>query len=152
MFDYKIWHKDLIKVLPDNLLTILYQNLSDYACNPIVSKRVNPYKYKMNEYNKSHFYNYCCEVFDELNKRDLDEAMITIIDGYSNIIYCFVTPEEKQIGSSISHEELFKGWHGYKYIVQCFYALEELCDYGLIDEKVINEAKEVIIKNYGKNR
>lgn len=132
MLGYKIWHKDFIIQLPDNMLLILYQNLADYACNPKVLKNVNPYKYKLNEFNKSHFYNYCCEVYDELCKRRLDDVTENCINEYSEDIKNFVSDEEKQIGASISHEELFKGWHNDRYYKQCFYALQEMQDYGLI--------------------
>ena len=139
MLGYKIWHKSLIKCLPNNMLLILYQNLADYACNPNVPKKTNPYKSKMSEFNKSHFYNYCCEVYNELSKRDISDFEMQIVDEYSMAIKLFVSDEEKQIGASISFKELFSPWMTNRYYHQCYYALEEMYDYGLIDQKWFNK-------------
>ena len=142
MLGYKICHKDLIKVLPTNILFILYQNLANYALNPSVPKAVNPYKWKLSLFNKSHYFNYCCEVCNELNNRNLDKETKFAIDEFSDDIMNFVSDEEKQIGSSISYEELFDNWHTDRYYDQCYYALQEMYDYDLLtyDEwKLINE-------------
>ena len=135
MLGYKIWHKNLIKCLPDNMLLILYQNLADYACNPSVPKKTNPYKAKISEFNKSHFYNYCCEVYDEITRRKLTDAEQEMVARCSGIIYFYVSDEEKQIGASISFKELFSPWMTNRYYHQCYYALEEMYDYGLIDQE-----------------
>lgn len=139
MLGYKIWHKNLIKCLPDNMLLILYQNLADYAYNPNVPKKTNPYKAKMSEFNKSHFYNYCCEVYSEITNRNLTEFEMEIINEYSTVIKVFVSDEEKQIGASISFKELFNPWMNNRYYHQCFYALQEMYDYGLIDQEWFNK-------------
>lgn len=135
MLGYKIWHKKLIKYLPDNLLLILYQNLADYACNPNVPKKTNPYKAKLSEFNKSHFYNYCCEVYKEITNRSFTDFEIGIVSEYSVVIKLFVSDEEKQIGASITFDDLFSSWMGDRYLNQCFYALEEMYDYGLISQE-----------------
>lgn len=146
-YGYRIWHKDLIKFLPNNLLLILYQNLSEYAYNPVVPKRVNPYKYKLNEFNKSHFYNYCCEVFNELsNRKDVDEITEIFLERYNEIIKNFVSDEEKQIGASITHEELFKHWHNDRYLIQCCCELQEMCDYEIINPKCYIEVEKYLME------
>lgn len=142
MIGYKIWHKDLIPVLPSKLLFILYQNLANYSLNPVVPKSVNPYKYKLSLFNKSHFFNYCCEVYNELSKRLMDEATRWGVDEYSEVIRVYVSDEEKQIGSSITHEELFDSWHNDRYLKQCYYTLEEMYDYELINSVEFERIKE----------
>lgn len=132
MFGYKIWHKDLIKCLPDNLLLILYQNLADYAYNPVVPKKTNPYKARMSLYTKSHFYNYCCEVYNEITKRKISEFELGIVDEFSIAIKTFVSDEEKQIGASITHQDLYNGWMNDRYLTQNYYELEEMYDFDLI--------------------
>lgn len=144
MLGYKIWHKKFIKCLPNNLLLILYQNLADYACNPNVPKKTNPYKAKISEFNKSHFYNYCCEVYNEISKRvNITEFELSIVDEYSVAIKLFVSDEEKQIGASITFDELFKPWMEDRYLTQCYYALQEMWDYGLISDLDYREISSV---------
>lgn len=143
MLGYKIWHKQLIKCLPDNMLLILYQNLANYAYNPVVPKKTNPYKAKMSEFNKSHFYNYCCEVYKEITNRSFTDFEMGIIDEYSVAIKLFVSDEEKQIGASISFKDLFRNWMNNRYFHQCFYELQEMYDYGLISDEWYNKIQTV---------
>ena len=143
MIGYKIWHKDLVPVLPTRILFILYQNLANYCLNPIVPKSVNPYKWKMGLFNKSHFFNYCCEVYNEITKREMDETTKWCIDEYSEVIRQFVSDEEKQIGSSITHKELFGSWHDERYLIQCYYTLQEMFDLELISYDEYSKLEEV---------
>jgi hypothetical protein len=43
-------------------------------------------------------------------------------------LFEYVTEEERQVGASIPHFQLFEGWHNDRYLVQCFYNLQEKFD------------------------
>ena len=144
----KLWHKDFIKVLPNNLLLILYQDLANFALIPNVPSNV--YEKKMLEFNKSHYYNYCCEVYDEITNRKWTDAEQEIIADYSGVIYVYVSDEEKQIGASITHEDLFNKQSGFmneRLFIQHYYALEEMHDLGKISDEDMNKIFDVFEKH-----
>lgn len=133
----KIWHKRYIKVLPKKLLVSTFQELSRIALGISDSKYVK----KINEFNKSHFYNYCCEVYDEIQRRDFEKGEIQVIDEWAKNIYNSISDEEKQIGASISFDELFElpiSFMNNRMFVQHYYALQEMLDLDLISDEEFN--------------
>lgn len=125
----RMWHKMLIDVLPDKQLIAQWRELC--AIVGSIKLKGTPNHMLVNKvlwYNKSHFYNYACLVCNEMFIRGFeptDEARDKILD--------YVSDEERQIGSSISIEELYGGWMGDRYLLQCFYNLQEKFDCGGID-------------------
>ena len=122
----RMWHKDLIDVLPDKQLLAQWRECCAIAVN--IMKFGTPNHILVNKvrgYNKSHFYNYCCMVVNEMFNRGFN-----VSDESRKKIYDYVSPKEMQVGSVINHEELFSGWHTDRYLLQCFYNLQEKYDCG----------------------
>ena len=66
----RIWHKDLIEVLPREQLTGAWRECSAIA--GAIKKNGEPNHLLVNKvtwFNKSHFYNYCCLVCKEMLNR-----------------------------------------------------------------------------------
>lgn len=121
-----LFHKDLIKVFPDYVLMDQLKKCVEFIRCPQI--RFSDEFEKINHYNKSHFYLFCCMLVGEMNERNL-----FIDSSYCDIIFNYVTDEEKQISSRIEKDgNLFYGWHNTRYLVQCYYTLQENFDSGLI--------------------
>ena len=114
----RLWHKDLIDVLPDNQLKgqwreccLIAKALHDGNLNHLLVNKVK--KYLLSE-----FAGYCLNVYLECERRGLvrnaDRAM-QYFDGICE-------PE-------------FIGWHNDRYLLQCYYNLQEKYDCGGISEK-----------------
>ena len=133
----KIWHKDLVRYLPDEILVQLFEDCwRGYVLEVIRynGKYLSPEFEKVTHYNKSHFYSYCLIIVNELEEREITHE----IQGYDygrQDIYDFVSDEERQISSRVDKDNsLFYGWHNERYLVQCYYELQLLFDCGLIDK------------------
>lgn len=138
----RLWHKDLIPVLPRKQLLAQWRE-----CCAIVGKiqkcgtpnhlLVNP----ILNYNKSHFYSYCCLVANELFNRGYK-----ISDSSRSKILDYVSDEERQVSSRIEKDgSLFYGWHNERYLIQCYYNLQEKYDRGMFnigEMQLINQRME----------
>ena len=120
----RLWHKDLIPVLPTKQLLGQWRECCAIASN---IKRLNfPNHILVNrimDYHLSHFYKYCSLVTDEMYKRGFnisDEAINKIIE---------ITDSDIRMAIEFfSIEELFPGWHDERYLKQCLYNLQEKYD------------------------
>ena len=128
----RLWHKDLIKVLPAKQLLAQWRECC--AIVGSINKKGTPNHLLVNpvmNYNKSHFYAYCCMICNEMYRRDYkvsESSKQKIID------YASVT--ERQISSQIEKDgNLFEGWHNNRYFWQCYYNLQEKYDRGSITDK-----------------
>lgn len=115
----RLWHKDLIKVLPKQQLLgqwreccLIAKSIKENGTpNHILVNRIMDYPIE-------HFYAYVCLVKDEIENR-----------GYK----CDFSRFSKWIDidenhNTITMEELFKDWHNYRYLKQCLYNLQEKYD------------------------
>ena len=132
----RLWHKDLIRVLPREQLVAQWRELSAIAGN--INTKGTPNHILVNKvmnYPMNHFVSYAYYVREEMTRRgyrtmnSVWEKIIKVAGGDYNILPL---------------EELFPGWHNEKYIRQCIYNLEEKYDCGGITE----EAFEKIIRIY----
>ena len=123
----RIWHKDLIEYLPKAQLTGQWRELSAIAGNimktadkgkpfnqPLVNKALN--------YPITHFTSYANKIYNEMLKR-----------GYKpkKDIYKKVTEEildYKNLFSNSNNSILFFDWHNDRYLIQCFYNIQEKYD------------------------
>ena len=120
----RLWHKDLICVLPRQQLLSQWRECCCIARNIAVNGTpnhilVNP----IMDYPMSHFKAYCDLVCIEMEAR-----------GYR----CDFHRLEKwltDIYDYIPDDEIFKGWHDYRYLVQCYYNLQEKHDRGGIPDE-----------------
>ena len=139
----RLWHKDLIPILPVNQLLGQWRECCAIAGN--IKKFGYPNHILVNrimDYHFSHFYKYCSLVSEEMYNRGFkisDSAINKIMD---------ITDSDIRMGIEfITTKELFAGWHDERYLTQCYYNLQEKYDCkgisGLEWEKI-----EAVYNNY----
>ena len=115
----RLWHKDLIPVLPRQQLLSQWRECCCIARNISVNGTPNHLLVnKVLDYEPAHLALYSYRVAEEMRRR-----------GYS----CDVSLYTKHlaIGSTvISDEDMFDGWHNDRYIRQCLLNLQEKFDCG----------------------
>lgn len=122
----RMWHKDLIPYLPNRFLSTQWVDcrvISNAWNNGVLKDK---YTVKVMYYPKSHFIEYCNSVFAELVKR-----------GYHPNNQFIEEYEEEPVAKS----DLFKDWHNKRYLIQCFFMLEECYDCGLITREEFEKVK-----------
>ena len=119
----RLWHKYLIPYLPKKQLISQWRECCCIARN--ISKNGTPNHILVNKvmnYPQDEFNTYAMEVANEMEKR-----------GYK------VDKERFWIWrydiNTILLTSIFRGWHTRKYLMQCFYNLEEKHDCGGISEE-----------------
>lgn len=129
----RLWHKDLIQVLPNKQLIGQWRE-----CCAIASEIHNkgcvkhPLVKKVTEYPADHFLIYVNRILNEMKYR-----------GYKYHINCFNKSVDEYfhlnfnnaINKSTLSLELFEEWHNDRYLTQCFYNLQEKYDCGMISEE-----------------
>lgn len=126
----RLWHKDLIPVLPDKQIRgqwreccLIAKLLGEDKLNHLL---VN----KIKQYPDADFNTYTHEVYLEMQRRgynaDFDKFQKYRIKPGKNLSPDFY--EEYQTPANI-----FRGWHDDIYLKQCYYNLEEKYDCGGID-------------------
>lgn len=130
----RLWHKDLIAVLPNKQLLGQWRDCCAIASN--IKTLGYPNHILVNrimDYHLSHFYKYCSLVSEEMYKRGFklsDVAINKIIE---------ITDQDVRMGIEfITTKELFAGWHNDRYLLQCFYNLQEKYDCRGIKENEYN--------------
>ena len=118
----RLWHKDLIQVLPRQQLLGQWRECCLIAKN--IADKGTPNHLLVNKimgYPIDHFLYYTGLVEREMRKR-----------GYKLDWKCFekygLYPQSGRI--ECDHESLFEGWHDLRYYRQCFFNLEEKYDCG----------------------
>lgn len=115
----RLWHKDLISVLPREQLIAAWRECSAIA--GAIIKNGTPNHMLVNkvlDYPIDHFITYSIEIREEMTKRSyktMDSVMNKIISLNPNYI-------------KVPHETLFTNWHNNRYYEQCYYNLEEKYD------------------------
>lgn len=139
----RLWHYKLIPFLPKSQLIAQWREL-----NSIFKKQDNHilinYVY---EYDKRELFNYTQLVIYELKKRGIDirisKQYLIYFTGYISILTTDDIPY-------LYWSTLFKNHHNNRYLLQCFYNLQEKFDRGQKDfsdldyEKLYNFVKEEI--------
>ena len=121
----RLWHKDLIPVLPRQQLLGQWRECCLIAKN--IREKGTPNHILVNkimDYPIEHFYDYGCRVMNEMRsygyKIDSDKFFKYFDDPPFYIIPI---------------DELFKNWHNDQYLTQCYYNLQEKYDCGGIAEE-----------------
>lgn len=119
----RLWHKDLIPVLPKTQLKQLFRDCVKLLNVMQESGNVTPNDIRdsssystlrVNEYSISHLYTYTQEVYSEIKKR-----------GYTLLVEEAMMEQLKET-YSVSHEWLFYNWHTDRYLKQCYMFLDEM--------------------------
>lgn len=121
----RLWHKDLISVLPNNQLSgqwreccLIAKALKEGMINHLLVNRVK-------DYDVSHFIKYSTMVFGECYTRGMTRDV--------NKFNQYFTIEEYERAQKLTKEDLFLDWHNDRYFKQCFYNLQEKFDCGGIN-------------------
>lgn len=125
----RLWHKDLIHVLPNQQLLGQWRECCCIARN--IKVNGNPHHALVNrimDYPEEHFWNYTRLVYDEMINR-----------GYEcnfNRFWRWVTPTRSfWLIDEVPVDDIFSGWHNDRYYWQCCANLEEKYDCGLIPKE-----------------
>lgn len=118
----RLWHKDLIPVLPRQQLLgqwrevcLIAKNMTEFGTpNHVLVNKVT-------EYPMYHLQAYAYKVYKEMKKR-----------GYKPDIHRFTKYAPFYIW--LSHKDLYSEWHNDRYFLQCYYNLQEKYDCGGISD------------------
>lgn len=133
----RLWHKDLIPVLPRQQLLGQWREL---CC---IVKTVNEYGFpnhvlvnKIMDFDDTHLYDYASLVFMEMKHR-----------GYKCDFEKFYSRYKKSFKydygkASESFDEVFAGWMNDRYLTQCYYNLQEKYDCGAITDEEWQKIEE----------
>lgn len=120
----RLWHKELISVLPRQQLVSQWRECCCIIKN--ISTNGTPNHLLVNKimnYPFSHLYTYGYLVASEMKRRGYKCE----VDRFTHY---FTHPHETNI---VSIDNLFDGWHNTRYLIQCFYNLQEKYDCGGIN-------------------
>lgn len=127
----RLWHKDLLQVLPAQQLVAQWRECCAIARNIAMIGTPNHILVnKIMDYPISHFYTYSELVLDEMRKRGFSTT-ITAKKKFDE----YLEKIDKDYKEIIPYESLFYNWHNDKYFWQCLYNLEEKYDCGGITEE-----------------
>ena len=130
----RIWHKDLITVLPREQLVAQWRELSAIAGN--LSTKGTPNHILVNKvlkYPREHFISYALYVRQEMTRRgyrtmeSVWEKILSTNDGTFELV---------------APECLFPRWHNFQYLRQCYYNLEEKYDCGGVSSEYFHQLRE----------
>lgn len=122
----RLWHKDLIPVLPRQQLLGQWRECCSIAKN--ISEKGTPNHILVNKilgYPVEHFHRYAQEIAYEMQRRGY-KCDINRFNSYN--------PDGVRFINMPSHVELFSDWHNERYMKQCLYNLQEKYDCGGITE------------------
>lgn len=130
----RIWHKDLIQVLPKQQLvgqlrelTLIIKNIQEKGTpNHILVNKVC-------DYPLDHLYTYCWLILQEFQRRKYKVTQSTL-DKWNSLF------ANKGL-QEVSYEELFYNWHNYHYFTICYYNLMEKYECSGINQKEWHEIK-----------
>ena len=123
----RLWHKDLIPVLPKQQLIGQWRECCAIAGN--IKLKGTPNHLLVNNimrYKLSHFYKYCQLVTAEMYKRHLKVSDTSI----EKILAIAPADIRMEADVFMTHDQLFSGWHDDRYLQQCYYNLQEKFDCG----------------------
>ena len=139
----RLWHKDLIKVLPQQQLISQWRELCCIVSNMIKYKTPNHILVnKILDYPASHFVRYTQLVLTEMNNRGYNVSKESL-DKYNynlNLVKEYFHSKDEEV----KDEDIFKNWHNNRYLVQCHYNLQEKYDCGGISEDDYKKICDVV--------
>lgn len=122
----RLWHKNLISVLPRQQLLGQWRECCLIAKN--ISEKGFPNHLLVNkimDYPLNHFWRYGLMMYDEMVKRGYKPSFVKFSSYFST---------EEILGAS-KLSSIFSDWHTYRYLTQCFYNLQEKYDCGGISKE-----------------
>lgn len=140
----RLWHKDLIPVLPDKQLLGQWRECCAIAKN--IAEKGTPNHLLVNkimDYSIGHFYIYSEFVYLQMLRR----GFRCNFGKFHNLIMRYTNNNVFQV---FHLDDIFADWHNDRYYVQCFFNLQEKYDCGGISkdewEKIHNALIERCLK------
>lgn len=147
----RLWHKDLIKVLPRKQLLAQWRELCAIASN--IANKGTPNHALVNkvlDYSWIHFNTYTNLVIQEMQKRGYKiskNSYLKFCENSSKAREHFNNRPDNVCIKNLN--DLYNGWHNKTYYMQCYYNLEEKKDCGLISNDEFNKILSNTIKFQG---
>ena len=136
----RLWHKDLIPVLPRKQLLSQWRECCCIARNVAVNGTPNHLLVnKIMDYPKWHFMQYSIEVCKECEKHGYK------IDR-SRFFKWFDQWHDGTVKGCCSHGAMFHDWHNDRYLIQCYYNLQEKYECGGISFEEWEKIENYMIK------
>ena len=129
----RLWHKDLIPVLPKQQLLGQWRECCLIAKN--IAEKGTPNHLLVNkilDYPIEHFFRYGIRVVNEMERR-----------GYKVDLYKFIRWFDR-LSAEREYEDIFDTWHNDRYLKQCYYNLQEKYDCGGITQAEWDTLSHVI--------
>lgn len=120
----RLWHKALIPVLPRQQLLGQWREVCLIAKE--IKEKGTPNHLlvnKVTEYPAIHLYYYATLVCNAMEQR-----------GYKPDFWKFCRVAPTLTESTVTYESLFEDWHNDRYLLQCYYNLQEKFDCGGISK------------------
>lgn len=136
----RLWHKDLIPVLPRQQLLGQWRECCCIARNIAVNGTPNHLLVnKIMDYKITSFESYCILIIREMRKRGYKfspKSILTLEDNLFDWSLQEMKPQVFRLLSDepIDHDKLFPSWHNKRYLLQCLSNLQEKHDCGGIPE------------------
>lgn len=135
----RVWHKDLIHVLPDKVLLRQWRECCVIARNKVTSGSVGGARIRrIEDYPKWHMMQYYVNVCVELEKRGHQ------VDRRAFFRWFDRWHDGTEKTGDIDNDSLFREWHSTRYLVQCWYDLQEMFDCGEISGDEFNEVSRYV--------
>ena len=118
----RLWHKDMIHVLPEKQLLGQWREVC------LIARAINRGNLnhvlvnKVKDYDPEHLYAYGALVYHEMVKRDYKAVFDRFAQYFPAHIDSDVCP--------VTRSKLYDGWHNDRYLRQCYANLEEKYDCG----------------------
>lgn len=129
----RLWHKDLIPVLPKQQLIGQWRECCLIAKN--IAEKGTPNHLLVNrimDYPIEHFFRYGIRIVNEMERR-----------GYKVNLYKF-TRWFYKLSAEREYEDIFNTWHNDRYLKQCYYNLQEKYDCGGITQAEWDTLQHII--------
>lgn len=129
--DMRLWHKELIPVLPRKQLLSQWRECCCIARNIAVNGTPNHILVnKVLDYPDQDFIEYCCMVRNEMLSRGYKCS-----NASTETLFDFVGNSSGFYNNDNVKPKLFEGWHNDRYFWQCYYNLQEKYDCGGVSEE-----------------
>ena len=148
----RLWHKDLVNVLPMQQLVSQWRECC--CIGVLLAKNHTPNHILVNpilDYHPGHFEKYCNLVYQAMSNRgyNLTEKPCKELEDNLRAWRLYLDNElpwawQVRDDNTIFNEVLFDGWHNQRYLRQCYYNLQEKFDRGGIQEK----EWDAVVKTY----
>ena len=122
----RMWHKDLIHVLPQAQLVAQWRECCCAARNIAVLGHPNHILInRIMDYPMEHFIAYTQLVANEMRERGMNPRWQRFMKWFS--------ADHQWNYLNLRQEDIFKGWHNNRYLMQCYRNLQEKSDCGGIE-------------------